>query len=92
MVVQASTLPKAARKGKSEHKKYKKRQHPEDDEPEVLEFVEDEKEDTQLEVIPPSGQIASGILTSYQNGIRENIVKTKLVCKGQLFLLLKLFY
>ena len=55
MVAQACTPPKSAKKGKAEHKKYKKRQHPEEDEPEVLELVEDEEEDTQLEVIPPSG-------------------------------------
>ena len=85
MVAQACTPPKPAKKGKAEHKKYKKRQHPEEDEPEVLEFVEDEEEDTQLEVIPPGGQISSGILTSEKNWIRENIVKTKLVRKGQLF-------
>ena len=83
MVAQASTLPKFARKGKPKHKKYKKRQHPE-----VLEFMEDEEEDTQLELIPLGGQISSGILTSEQNWIRENIVKTKLVRKGQLFHLL----
>ena len=47
--------------------------------------MEDEEEDTQLEVIPLGGQIASRILTSEQNRIRENIAKTKLVYKGQLF-------
>ena len=47
--------------------------------------VEDEDEETQLKVIPPCGQIASGILTSEQNRIRENIAKTNLVRKGQLF-------
>ena len=42
MVAQATTPPKSANKSKPEHKKYKKRQQPEDDEPEVLKFVEDE--------------------------------------------------
>ena len=85
MVTQATTPPKSAKKSKLEHKKYKKRQQPEEDEPEVLEFVEDEEEEAELEVIPPGGHISSGILTSEQNRIRENIVKTKLVRKGQLF-------
>ena len=31
------------------------------------------------------GQLSSSVLMSEQNKIRENIVKTKLVCKGQLF-------
>ena len=45
MVAQVETPPKTARKAKSEHKKYKKWQQPKDDEPKVLEFVEDEEED-----------------------------------------------
>ena len=85
MVTQATTSPKSAKKSKLEHKKYKKRQQPEEEELEVLEFVEDEEEETELEVIPPRGHISSGILTTKQNRIKENIGKTKLVCKGQLF-------
>ena len=55
MVLQASTPPKSATKGKPKNKKHKKKQHPEEDKPEVLEFVEVEEEDSQLEVIPPGG-------------------------------------
>ena len=36
MVSQETTQPKSAKKSKPEHKKYKKRQQPKDDEPEVL--------------------------------------------------------
>ena len=85
MVTQATTPPKSANMSKPEHKKYKKRQQPDEDEPGVLELVEGEEEEAELEVIPPGGHISSGILTSEQNRIRENIVKTKLVRKGQLF-------
>ena len=87
-VTQATTPPKSAKKSKPKHKKYKKRHQPEEDEPEVLNFVEDEEEEAELKVIPLGGHIASGILTSKQNRIRENIVKTKLVHKGKLFHLL----
>ena len=82
MVTQATIPPKSANTSKPEHKKYKTLQHPEEDEQEVLEFVEDEEEEVEHEVIPPG---SSGILTSELNRIRENIVKTKLVHKGQLF-------
>ena len=85
MVLQATTPPKFAKKSKPEQKKYKKKQQLEDDEPEILEFVEDEEEEENVEVIPQGGHISSRILTSEQNQIRENIVKTKLVHKGQLF-------
>ena len=47
-----------------------------------MEFSEEE---TQVEVVPPGGQMSLDILTFEKNRIRENIVKTKLVCKGQLF-------
>ena len=85
MVSQATTPPKPTKKSKPEQKKYKKRQQPKEDEQEVLEFVEEEEEEEDAEVIPPGGHISSGIFTSEQNRIRENIVKTKLVRKGQLF-------
>ena len=71
MITQAITPPKFAKKSKPENKKYKKRYQSEEDEPKVLEFVEDEDE-AKLEVIPPGGHIASGILTSEQNQIKEN--------------------
>ena len=82
MVSQATTPPKPAKKSKPEQKKYKKMQQPEKDETEVLKFFEEEEEEHDVEVIPPWGHISSGILTSEQNRIRENIVKTKLVHKG----------
>ena len=47
--------------------------------------MEEEEEEQQLEVVALGGQISSGVLASKQNKIRENIAKTKLVCKGQLF-------
>ena len=56
-VTQSTTPPKSAEKSKPKHKKYKKRQQPEEGEPEVLEFVEDEEEEAELEVIPPGGHI-----------------------------------
>mgnify|MGYP007130506659 CR=1 FL=1 len=43
----------------------------------ILDFAEEEEEQ-QLEVIPPRGQMLSRVLTSKQNRIRENIVKTNL--------------
>ena len=49
-----------------------------------MEFVEEE-ENQQLEIIPPRGQMSYAILRIEQNRIRENITKTKLVRKGQLF-------
>ena len=45
----------------------------------------EEVEERQVEVVAPRGQISSSVLTSEQNKIRENIGKTKLVRKGQLF-------
>ena len=47
--------------------------------------MEEEKEEQQLKILAPRGQISSSVLTSGRNIIRENIVKTKLVHKGQLF-------
>ena len=82
---EAETPPKQFRKSKPEHKKYQKRKSPDDDELEVLEFVEEEGDEQQAEVVAPGGQISSGVLTSEQNRIRENIARTKLVRKGQLF-------
>ena len=55
-----------------------------EEEDELLEFMEEEEEEQQLEIVAPRGQISSGILTSEQNKIRVNIMKKKLVYKGQL--------
>ena len=86
MVVEAEMPPIKMAKSKPMQKKYKKRAKPHDDELDVVEFVQDEEdEEQQLNVVPPSVQMSSGVLTSGQNKIRENIVKTKLVHKGQLF-------
>ena len=83
MVTQAETPPKKSSKSIPEHKKYQKRQKL-DEEEEILEFVEEEEEQ-QIEVVAPGGHLSSGILSSEQNRIRENITKNKLVRKGQLF-------
>ena len=53
----------------------------------MLEFFKEEEEEHDVVVIPLGGHISSRILTSEQNRIRENIVKTKLIRKGQLFYL-----
>ena len=81
---EAQTPPKKSRKTNPVHKKYNKRPRPDEDDEEVLEFVEEEEEH-QVDVMAPGGQLSSGVLTSEQNKIRENSVKTKLVRKGQLF-------
>ena len=44
-----------------------------------------EEEEQQIEVIAPGGHLSSGMLSSEQFRIRENIAKNKLVRKGQLF-------
>ena len=82
--MEAETPPKPSWKSKSEHKKYHKQAKPNDDELNVLEFVEEEE---QVEVVPLGRHLmSSGILKSEHNQIlRENIIKTKLVSKGQLF-------
>ena len=85
MVAQATTPPKSDNKSKPEHKKYKKKHQPEEDEPEVLEFVEDEEEDTELKVIPPGGAHCIGYTHLRPKSDQRKIVKTKLVRKGQLF-------
>ena len=85
MSTEAETPPKKSRKTKPEHKKYQKRQISNDEDLDVLEFEEEEDDEQQLEIVPPGGQISSGVLTSEQNRIRENIARTKLVRKGQLF-------
>ena len=90
MVAQAETPKKKSRKSIPENKKYKKRAKPdeeeEDQQNEIIEFVEEEEEEeAEIEVVPPGGHLSSGVLTSEQNKIRENIAKTKLVRKGQLF-------
>ena len=79
MGTKVETPSKQSHKSKLEKKKYQKQQRSNDDELKVLEFVEEEENDQQLEVVPPGGQIALGVLTSEQNQIRENIAKTKLV-------------
>ena len=81
MITETKTPPKPSRKSKPEHEKYKKRAKLDDDKLEEME----EKDEQQVEVVPPRGQMSSGILKSEHNRIRENIVKTKLVRKGQLF-------
>ena len=90
MVAQAETPKKKSRKSIPENKKYKKRAKPdeeeEDQQNEIIEFVEEEEEEeAEIEVVAPGGHLSSGVLTSEQNKIRENIAKTKLVRKGQLF-------
>ena len=87
MVAQAETPPKKSRKSNPENKKYQKRHKPnEEEEEEIIEFVEEEEEEEQeLEVVAPGGHLSSGVLSSEQNRIRENIAKNKLVRKGQLF-------
>ena len=40
------------------------------------------EEEAELEVVALGGHLSSGVLTSEQNRIRENIAKTKLVRKG----------
>ena len=77
----AQTPPKKSRKSNPVHKKYNKQPRPNEDDDEVLEFVEEEEEH-QVDVVAPGGQLSSGVLTFEQNKIRENIVKTKLVRKG----------
>ena len=84
MTGEAETPPKKSRKTNPVQKKYTKRPRPEEEEEEILEFVEEE-DDQQVDVVAPGGQLSSGVLTSEQNKIRENIVKTKLVRRGQLF-------
>ena len=89
MVAQAETPKKKSRKSIPENKKYKKRAKPdeeeEDQQNEIIEFVEEEEEEeAEIEVVAPGGHLSSGVLTSEQNKIRENIAKTKLVRKGQL--------
>ena len=86
MVAQAETPPKKSRKSNPENKKYQKRHKPNEEEEEIIEFVEEEEEEEQeLEVVAPGGHLSSGVLSSEQNRIRENIAKNKLVRKGQLF-------
>ena len=77
MVTQAETTAKKSRKSIPEHKKYQKR---DDEEEEIIEFVEEEEEEQQIEVVAPRGHLSSGILSSEQNRIRENIAKNKLAC------------
>ena len=90
MVAQAETPKKKSRKSIPENKKYKKRSKPDEEEEEehneIIEFVEEEEEEEQeLEIVAPRGHLSSGVLTSEQNRVRENIAKTKLLRKGQLF-------
>ena len=86
MVREAKTPLKKSWKSNSKQKKYQKRPKHDEDELEMLEFVEEEdEEEQQIEVVAPRGQMSSCILSSEQNRIRENIAKTKLICKGQLF-------
>ena len=52
----------------------------------IIKFVgEEEEEEQEIEVVAPGGHLSSGVLSSEQNRIRENIVKNKLVRKGQFF-------
>ena len=52
--------PKQSRKSKPEQKKYQKRQKPEEEEVKLLEYSQEEEEE--LQVVPPGGQISSGVL------------------------------
>ena len=52
MITKAETTPKQSQKSKPEHKKYHKRAKPDDEKLDVLDSVEEEKEQ-QLEVVPP---------------------------------------
>ena len=86
MSTEAVTPPRPSQKSRPEQKKYVKKQRSEEEELEVTEFAEDEEEgDQEQEIVAPRGQISYGVLCFEQNWIRENIVKTKLVLKGQLF-------
>ena len=86
VVAQAETPPKKSRKSIPEHKKYQKCQKGNEEEDEIIEFVEEEEEEEQeIEVVALGGHLSSGVLSSEQNRIRENIAKNKLVRKGQLF-------
>ena len=90
MVAQTETPKKKSRKSIPEKKKYKKRtKHDEEEQQQQNEFIEfveeEEEEEAELEVVALGGHLSSGMLTSEQNRIRENIAKKKLVRKGQLF-------
>ena len=53
MITKAETTPKQSQKSKPEHKKYKKWPKTDDDELEVLEFMEEEESDQQVDFVPP---------------------------------------
>ena len=81
IVAQAETPQKKSRKSNLKNKKYQKRQKPnEEEEHEIIKFVEEkEEEEQELEVIAPGGYLSSGVISSKQNRIRENIAKNKLL-------------
>ena len=85
MITKAKTLKTKSREQSHVQKKYNKQARSNEEEHKLLEFVEEEEEEQQLEVVAKGGQISCCVLSSNQNKITKNIVKTKFIRKGQLF-------